>query len=327
MSILFIPSIMVGFLGAMIFGIAMLTYVERKVLAAAQLRWGANVVGPFGLLQPFADGIKLIFKEPIIPQGAHTFLFLFAPVLTFGLALSAWVFIPWSETLYFVNAELGLLALFVISSLSVYGVTLGGWASNSKYALFGGLRAAAQMISYEVALGLVLMSIVLTAGSLNLKEIVLAQKSCWFVFLHFPMFVLFLIIILAETKRAPFDMAEAESELAGGYNVEYSSTPFAAFFLAEYGNMILMSTITALVFLGGWLPPLDIWPLNIVPGPLWLGLKIDIILFIFLWVRASLPRYRYDQLMHIGWKVCLPISLGWFVLTATFLFITDGFPG
>ncbi len=297
-------------------GMALLTWYERKVLAAMMLRKGPNVVGPFGLLQPMADGLKLLMKETVIPSGANRAVFLFAPVLTFTLALVAWAVIPLgqSESGIWVlsNINVGVLYLFAISSLGVYGIIMAGWASNSRYAFLGALRSAAQMVSYEVSIGFVMITVLIAAGSLNLSEIVLAQQGGfwnWYWIPLAPMFVVFFISALAETNRHPFDLPEAEAELVAGYFVEYSAFPFALFFLGEYINMIMMSGITAVLFMGGWLPPLDVWWLNWIPGPIWLALKIAFLLFVFIWVRATLPRYRYDQLMRLGWKVFLPLSL------------------
>jgi len=299
--------------------IAYLTLMERKVIAAMQLRKGPNVVGPFGLLQPLADGIKLMFKEVIIPSNANKILFLIAPIITFVLALIGWAVIPFSETFVVSNINVGVTYLLATSSLGVYGIIIAGWASNSKYAFLGAIRSSAQMISYEVSIGLVIVSVVLCVGSLNLSEIVLAQKNHWFALPLFPMFVVFFISALAETNRLPFDLPEAESELVAGYNVEYSSMPFSMFFLGEYANMILISSFAAILFLGGWLPPFDNDLFNAIPGPIWLVTKIFILLFCFIWVRATLPRYRYDQLMRLGWKVFLPISLIWVVGTAAYV--------
>ncbi len=296
--------------------VAYLTLMERKVIAAMQLRKGPNVVGPFGLLQPLADGIKLMFKEVIIPTNANKALFIIAPIITFVLALIGWAVIPFSETFVISNINVGVTYLLATSSLGVYGIIISGWASNSKYAFLGAIRSSAQMISYEVSIGLIIISVVLFAGSLNLSEIVLAQKDRWFFFPLLPMFVVFFISALAETNRLPFDLPEAESELVAGYNVEYSSMPFSMFFLGEYANMILISSFASILFLGGWLPPFDIAILNAIPGPVWLMLKIFVLLFCFVWVRATLPRYRYDQLMRLGWKVFLPISLIWVVASA-----------
>lgn len=307
--------------------VAYLTYAERKVIGAIQLRKGPNVVGPFGLLQPFADGAKLFLKETILPTGANKIVFLVAPMLTFFLSLIAWAVIPFDEGWVVSDINVGVLYLFAISSLGVYGIIMSGWASNSKYAFLGGLRSAAQMVSYEVSIGFVLVSVLLTVGSLNLSDVVLRQKeTVWFIIPHLPMFMIFLISALAETNRAPFDLPESESELVAGYNVEYSAMTFALFFLGEYANMILMSAMTAILFLGGWLPPFDVAPFNLVPGIIWFALKIALVLFVFLWVRATFPRYRYDQLMRLGWKVFLPFSLFWLVLTAGVLVAFDLLP-
>lgn len=300
----------------LLISVAMLTYAERKVIAAMQLRKGPNVVGWFGLLQPFADAIKLMHKEIVLPTMANPLLFVVAPLLTFSLSLLAWAVIPVQAGMVIADINVGILYLFAVSSLGVYGIIIAGWASNSNYAFLGALRSAAQMISYEVSMGLVIVTVILSAGSLNLTDIVNAQKGMWYALPLFPMLVVFFISALAETNRAPFDLPEAEAELVSGYNVEYSSIPFAMFFLGEYANMILMSAMTALLFLGGWLPVLDVWPLNILPGFVWFSLKIALILFLFLWVRASLPRYRYDQLMFLGWKIFLPTSLVWVIVTA-----------
>jgi NADH-quinone oxidoreductase subunit H len=306
--------------------VAYLTYAERKVLAAMQLRQGPNVVGPFGLLQPLADGIKLLGKETIIPSGANRVLFVAAPMLTFLLALVAWAVIPFQAGWVLADINVGILYLFAISSLGVYGIIIAGWASNSKYAFLGGLRSAAQMVSYEVSIGLVIITVLLCVGSLNLSKIVEAQRTIWFAIPLFPMFVVFFVSALAETNRAPFDLPEGESELSGGFNVEYSSMTFALFFLGEYANMILMSAMTVILFLGGWLPPLDIPPLNWIPGVVWFALKIAMVLFVFIWVRATVPRYRYDQLMRLGWKVFLPFSLLYVVATAGVLVAFDWLP-
>jgi len=317
-----ILAIILPLLGA----VAYLTYAERKVIAAMQLRKGPNVVGPFGLLQPIADGLKLLFKEMILPTRANKVVFLMAPMLTFLLSLVAWAVIPFGEGIVLSNINVGILYLFAISSLGVYGIIMAGWASNSKYAFLGALRSAAQMVSYEVSIGFVLVTVLLCVGSLNLSDIVLAQKKIWFVIPLLPMFVIFFVSSLAETNRLPFDLPEAESELVSGYNVEYSSMAFALFFLGEYANMILMSAITTVLFLGGWLPPVDVAPFNWIPGPIWFGLKVSLVLFCFLWVRATFPRYRYDQLMRLGWKVFLPLSLAWVVVTASALQIFGWVP-
>ncbi len=310
----------------LLIAVAYLTYAERKVLAAMQLRKGPNVVGPFGLMQPFADALKMIFKETIIPAGANRVLFVLAPMITFGLAVLAWAVIPVNNGWGIADINVGILYLFAISSLGVYGIIIAGWASNSKYAFLGALRSAAQMVSYEVSIGFVLVSVLLCVGSLNLNDIVLAQRNIWFCIPLFPMFVVFFISALAETNRAPFDLPEGESEIVAGFFVEYSAMAFALFFLGEYANMILMSALTTILFLGGWLSPLPFAPFTWLPGPIWFIIKILICLFVFLWVRATFPRYRYDQLMRLGWKVFLPLSLGWLVLTAAVLMATGWLP-
>jgi NADH-quinone oxidoreductase subunit H len=306
--------------------IAYLTLAERKVIASMQLRKGPNVVGPFGLFQPIADGIKLLFKETVIPSGANRVVFVAAPMLTFILSLVAWAVIPFDAGWVLADVNVGVLYLFAISSLGVYGIIMAGWASNSKYAFLGALRSAAQMVSYEVAIGFVIISVLLCVGSLNLSKIVLAQKGLWFCVPLLPMFVIFFISALAETNRAPFDLPEAEAELVAGYNVEYSSMTFALFFLGEYANMILMSAMTTILFLGGWLPPVSVPPFTWIPGVLWFGAKVALCLFVFLWVRATFPRYRYDQLMRLGWKVFLPLSLVWLVITGGVLVATGWAP-
>jgi len=306
--------------------VAYLTYVERKVIGAIQLRKGPNVVGPFGLLQPFADGLKLLMKETVVPSSADQVVFVFAPILTFTLGLAAWAVIPFGQGLVLADINVGILYLFAISSLGVYGIIMAGWSSNSRYAFLGALRSAAQMISYEVSIGFIIITVLLCVGSLNLTDIIMAQKSVWFAIPLFPMFVVFFVSALAETNRTPFDLPEAEAELVAGYNVEYSAMTFALFFLGEYANMILMSAMAVVLFLGGWLPPFDVAPFTLIPGPVWFLIKITIILFIFLWVRATFPRYRYDQLMRLGWKVFLPLSLAWVVLTAGVLIFTGWLP-
>ena len=299
--------------------VAYLTLMERKVIGAMQLRKGPNVVGPFGLLQPLADGLKLMLKEVIIPLKANKILFLAAPIITFLLALIAWAVIPFGDGLVLADINVGVTYLLATSSLGVYGIIIAGWASNSKYAFLGAIRSSAQMISYEVSIGLIIINVILLSGSLNLSEIILSQQDGWYVWPLFPMFILFFISTLAETNRLPFDLPEAESELVAGYNVEYSSMPFAMFFLGEYANMILMSAMTVVLFLGGWLAPVDNDFFNAIPGLIWFILKIVFLLFCFIWVRATLPRYRYDQLMRLGWKVFLPLSLVWVVLTASYV--------
>ncbi len=307
-------------------GMAYLTYAERKVLGAIHLRKGPNVVGPFGLFQAFADAIKMLTKETIIPSGANRVLFLLAPMITFSLAMIAWAVIPTNNHWAVADINVGVLYLLAISSLGVYGILIAGWASNSKYAFLGALRAAAQMVSYEVSIGFVLVSVLLCVGSLNLNDVVLAQRHVWFCLPLLPMFVVFFISGLAETNRAPFDLAEGESELVAGFMTEYSSMTFALFFLGEYTSMILMSAMTSILFLGGWLAPFGVVPFTWVPGPIWLILKICFVLFVFIWVRGTFPRFRYDQLMRLGWKVFLPLCLGWMVLTAGFLSVTGLLP-
>ena len=314
----------IGIILPLLIGVAYLTYIERKVIAAMHLRRGPNVVGPFGLLQPLADGLKLFFKETIIPSGANRIVFVMAPMITFSLALMAWAVIPLGAGMVVADINVGILYLFAISSLGVYGVLMAGWASNSKYAFLGAIRSAAQMVSYEVSMGFIIITVLLVAGSLNLSDIVNAQKeSVWFIVPLFPMFVIFFISTLAETNRHPFDLPEAEAELVAGYNVEYSAMTFALFFLGEYANMILMCAMTTILFLGGWLPPFEVAPFTWVPGPIWLIFKICVLLFLFLWIRATFPRYRYDQLMRLGWKVFLPISLASVVLVAGVVLVFD----
>lgn len=315
-SSLWISLKIIGFIITLLLGIAYLTLAERKVLGYMQLRIGPNQTGPFGLLQPIADGIKLLHKELILPNHSDKLLFIFAPILTFSLSLAAWAVIPFGPDLVFADINVGLLYVLAISSLGVYGIIIAGWASNSKYALLGALRSAAQMISYEVSIGLVVVCIVLFSGSLNLTAIVQAQKHCWFIIRLFPLAVIFFISSLAETNRTPFDLPEAEAELVSGYNVEYSSFGYALFYLGEYANMILMSTMNTLLFFGGWLPPFDHLWLRVIPPLIWMMAKVSFFLFLFLWVRATLPRYRYDQLMRLGWKVFLPLSLFGVVITS-----------
>ncbi len=307
--------------------VAYLTLAERKVMAAMQMRKGPNVVGPFGLMQPFADALKMLMKETIIPTGANRLLFIVAPLLTMTLAMIAWAVIPVNDGWAIANINVGILYLFAVSSLGVYGIVIAGWASNSKYAFLGALRSAAQMVSYEVSMGLVIVTVLLCAGSLNLTAIVHAQEHIWFFIPLFPMFIVFFISILAETNRAPFDLPEGESEIVGGFHVEYGAMTFGLFFLGEYANMILMSAMTAILFLGGWLSPIPFAPFTWIPGPIWFIAKICVVLFMFVWVRATFPRFRYDQLMRLGWKVFLPLSLGWLVLTAGVLLGMGWLPG
>jgi NADH-quinone oxidoreductase subunit H len=299
----------------LLISVAYFTIAERKFMGSIQRRKGPNVIGFLGLLQPLADGLKLFVKETILPSNSNLYVFLLAPILTFILSLIGWAVIPLSETLVISDLNLGVLYLFAISSLSVYGIILAGWASNSKYPFLGALRSAAQMISYEVSIGFIIVNICVCAGSFNLSTIVLAQKNVWFIIPLFPMFILFYISMLAETNRHPFDLPEAEAELVSGYNVEYSAMTFALFFLGEYANMLLMSAFSSILFFGGWLPLFNFLPFNILPGSFWLSIKIILGVIFFILTRAALPRYRYDQLMHIGWKSFLPLSLGYLVFT------------
>jgi NADH-quinone oxidoreductase subunit H len=306
---------------------AYLTLVERKVIAAMQLRKGPNVVGPFGLLQPIVDGVKLMLKEVIVPTQSNKFLFVLAPVITFVLALTGWAVIPFGEGLVLSNINVGVLYLLAISSLGVYGIIISGWASNSKYAFLGAIRSAAQMVSYEVSIGFCIITVLLVTGTLNLTEIVMHHTTIIQKILLFPMFIIFFISTLAETNRHPFDLPEAEAEIVAGYNVEYSSMTFALFFLGEYMNMILMSSVSSILFLGGWLPPFGIEALHFIPGFVWFALKVSALLFVFIWVRAALPRYRYDQLMRLGWKVFLPFTLVWMILVAAYMLFSGNLVG
>ncbi len=315
-------------LGVLLVSVAYLTYFERKVMAAMQRRHGPMTVGPFGLLQPLADGLKLLTKETILPTKANKPVFIIAPMLTFFLAIVAWAVIPVDENWVLANINVGILYLFAISSLGVYGIIMAGWASNSRYAFLGGLRSASQMVSYEVSMGLVIVTVLLCVGSLNLQEVVMAERSFLMNILLFPMMIVFLISILAETNRAPFDLPEGESELTGGFMVEYSAMTFALFFLGEYANMILMSAMTVILFMGGWLAPFGIsgeW-IDWVPGIVWFALKVSAVLFFFIWARASFPRYRYDQLMRLGWKVFLPFTLVWVLVVSGALIATNSLP-
>jgi NADH-quinone oxidoreductase subunit H len=304
--------------------VAYVTYFERKIIGAMQLRVGPDVVGPFGLLQPIADAIKLLHKETIIPSASNKFLFFIAPILTFGFSLAAWVVIPFDAGIVLADINLGVLYLFAVSSLAVYGIILAGWASNSKYAFLGSLRSAAQMISYEVSIGLVVITVLIKVGSLNLSNIIMAQQKSWFVWSLFPMWVIFFISSLAEANRTPFDLPEAEAELVAGYHVEYSSFSFALFFLGEYANMIMLSAMNVILFFGGWQAPFAIAPFTLIPGFIWFAFKICCFLFLFIWIRATLPRYRYDQLMRLGWKVFLPISLLAVVIVAALKLLSMG---
>ena len=306
--------------------VAYFTLAERKVIASIQRRRGPNVVGIWGLLQPLADGLKLLVKESIFPSNSNVIIFILAPVITFLLSLLGWAVVPFGEAAVLSDLNIGLLYIFAVSSLGVYGIITSGWASNSKYAFLGALRSAAQMVSYEVSIGLIIISVLLCAGSLNLSKIVLAQETIWYVIPLFPIFILFFISALAETNRAPFDLPEAEAELVAGYNVEYSAMGFALFFLGEYANILMMCALCSILFLGGWLPPIAMFPFTLIPGPIWFGLKVSFMAFAFIWIRAAYPRYRYDQLMRLGWKVFLPMSLAWVLLIAGILVGFDWYP-
>jgi len=306
--------------------VALVVWLDRRVWAFVQKRKGPNVVGPFGLFQTFADALKYIFKEIIIPASANKIIFILAPIVTLTLALVAWAVIPFSDKLVLANINIGILYLFAVSSLSVYGIIMSGWASNSKYPFLGAIRSAAQMISYEVSIGIIIINVLLCVGSLNLSKIVLAQENVWFIFPLFPMFVVFFISSLAETNRPPFDLPEAESELVAGYQTEYSGMMYAMFWLGEYANILLLCALGSVLFLGGWLSPIDFYPFNILPGVFWMILKILVLFILFSLVKAIVPRYRFDQLMRLGWKIFLPLSLIWLVLTASFLFFFDALP-
>ena len=306
--------------------VALIVWLDRRVWAFVQKRRGPNVVGPFGLLQTLADALKYLFKEIIIPAGANKIIFVLAPIITLTLALVAWAVIPFSNEMVLANINVGILYLFAISSLSVYGIIMGGWASNSKYPFLGAIRSAAQMVSYEVSIGIIIINVLLCVGSLNLNKIVLAQENVWFIFPLFPMFIIFFISALAETNRPPFDLPEAESELVAGYQTEYSGMMYAMFWLGEYANILLMCAMGSILFLGGWLSPINIFPFNIIPSALWLIFKILFLFILFALVKAVVPRYRYDQLMKLGWKIFLPLSLTWVVVTASYLFYFDLLP-
>ena len=325
----YITPLLIIFLQSLLVLIAVLLmayfgiYADRKIWAAVQLRKGPNVVGPFGLLQSAADLLKLLFKEIIIPEKANKMIFILGPIVTCFVALSSWAVIPFSENWVVADINVGILYIFAVSSLGVYGIMMGGWASNSKYPFMGAMRSAAQMVSYEVSIGFVIITVLLCVGSLNLSDIVIAQKNLWFIFPLFPMFVIFFVSALAETNRPPFDLPEAEAELVAGYQTEYSSTLFMLYFLGELAATFLMCAMTTILFLGGWLPPLNIAPFTLIPGVVWFMLKVAFVFYLFSMVKALVPRYRYDQLMRLGWKVFLPISLLWVVLTASFLLIFD----
>jgi len=326
LQLLIIVAQIMAVIAPVLISVAFLVYAERKILALIQLRKGPNVVGPFGLLQSFADALKLITKENILPSGSNKIVFLLAPIITMVLSLAAWAVIPFAPGWVISDINVGIMYLFAISSLGVYGIIMAGWASNSKYPFLGALRSAAQMVSYEVSIGFVIITVLLCVGSLNLTKIVEAQQTVWFAIPLLPMFIVFFISALAETNRLPFDLPEDESTLVAGFFTEYSSASFVLFFLAEYASMILMSAMTVILFLGGWLPLFDIYPLNIIPGVIWFTIKIMFVLFLFIWVRGTFPRYRYDQLMRLGWKVFLPLSLLWVVITAGFLVTFDIVP-
>ena len=306
--------------------VALIVWLDRRVWAFVQKRQGPNVVGPFGLLQSLADALKYIFKEIIIPSSSNKVIFILAPIVTMTLALVAWAVIPFSQTQVIADINVGILYLFAVSSLGVYGIIMGGWASNSKYPFLGAIRSAAQMVSYEVSIGIIIINVLLCVGSLNLSDIVLAQQNLWFVIPLFPMFVIFFISALAETNRPPFDLPEAEAELVAGYQTEYSGMMYAMFWLGEYANILLMCALGSILFLGGWLSPIDLYPFNLIPGALWLAFKILFLFILFALVKAIVPRYRYDQLMRLGWKVFLPLSLIWVVLTASYLFYFNLLP-
>ena len=327
LNLLFIETYKIFFLLIPILvSVAMVVWLDRRVWAFVQKRRGPNVVGPFGLFQSFADFLKYIFKEIIIPASSNKIIFILAPIVTMTLALIAWAVIPFGENFVLADINVGILYLFAVSSLGVYGIIMGGWASNSKYPFLGAIRSAAQMVSYEVSIGIIIINVLLCVGSLNLSDIVLAQQKIWFVVPLFPMFVIFFISALAETNRPPFDLPEAEAELVAGYQTEYSGMMYAMFWLGEYANILLMCAMGAILFLGGWLSPIEIYPFNIIPSPLWLIVKILFLFILFSLVKATVPRYRYDQLMKLGWKIFLPLSLIWVVLTASYLFYFDLLP-
>jgi NADH-quinone oxidoreductase subunit H len=327
LNLLFVETYKILFLLVPILvSVAMIVWLDRRVWAFVQKRRGPNVVGPFGLLQSLADALKYIFKEIIIPSSSNKIIFILAPIVTMTLALVAWAVIPFGENFVLSNINVGILYLFAVSSLGVYGIIMGGWASNSKYPFLGAIRSAAQMVSYEVSIGIIIINVLVCVGSLNLSDIVLAQERIWFVFPLFPMFVIFFISALAETNRPPFDLPEAEAELVAGYQTEYSGMMYAMFWLGEYANILLMCAMGSILFLGGWLSPIEIYPFNLIPEPLWLIFKILFLFIIFALVKAIVPRYRYDQLMRLGWKIFLPFSLLWLVLTASYLYYFNLLP-
>ena len=327
LNLLFVETYKILFLLIPILvSVAMIVWLDRRVWAFVQKRRGPNVVGPFGLLQSLADALKYIFKEIIIPSSSNKIIFILAPIVTMTLALVAWAVIPFGENFVLSNINVGILYLFAVSSLGVYGIIMGGWASNSKYPFLGAIRSAAQMVSYEVSIGIIIINVLVCVGSLNLSDIVLAQERIWFIFPLFPMFVIFFISSLAETNRPPFDLPEAEAELVAGYQTEYSGMMYAMFWLGEYANILLMCAMGSILFLGGWLSPIEIYPFNSIPEPLWLIFKILFLFIIFALVKAIVPRYRYDQLMRLGWKIFLPFSLLWLVLTASYLYYFNLLP-
>ena len=327
LNIIFIETYKILFLLIpLLVAVAMIVWLDRRVWAFVQKRRGPNVVGPFGLFQSLADALKYVFKEIIIPASSNKIIFVLAPVVTMTLALISWAVIPFDENLVLSNINVGILYLFAISSLGVYGIIMGGWASNSKYPFLGSIRSAAQMVSYEVSIGVIIINVLLCVGSLNLTDIVMAQKNIWFIVPLFPMFIIFFVSALAETNRPPFDLPEAEAELVAGYQTEYSGMMYAMFWLGEYANILLMCAMGSILFLGGWLSPLDIYPFNLIPNPLWLIFKILFLFILFALVKAIVPRYRYDQLMRLGWKIFLPFSLVWVVITASYLFYFNLLP-
>ena len=326
-NIIFIETYKIFFLLVpVLVSVALIVWLDRRVWALVQKRRGPNVVGPFGLLQSLADALKYMFKEIIIPSSSNKIIFILAPIITMTLALISWAVIPFSKTQVIADINVGILYLFAVSSLGVYGIIMGGWASNSKYPFLGAIRSAAQMVSYEVSIGVIIINVLLCVGSLNLNDIVLAQKNIWFVIPLFPMFVIFFISALAETNRPPFDLPEAEAELVAGYQTEYSGMMYAMFWLGEYANILLMCAMGSILFLGGWLSPLEIYPFTFIPGPIWLIIKILLLFILFALVKAIVPRYRYDQLMRLGWKVFLPLSLIWVVFTSSYLFYFNLLP-
>ena len=326
-NILFLETYKILFLLVpVLVSVAMIVWLDRRIWAFVQKRRGPNVVGPFGLFQSLADALKYVFKEIIVPASSNKIIFVLAPIVTMTLALIAWAVIPFSETQVLANINVGILYLFAVSSLGVYGVIMGGWASNSKYPFLGAIRSAAQMVSYEVSIGIIIINVLLCVGSLNLNDIILAQEKIWFIIPLFPMFVIFFISALAETNRPPFDLPEADSELVAGYQTEYSGMMYAMFWLGEYANILLMCAMGSILFLGGWLAPIETFPFNFIPGPLWLIFKILFLFILFALVKAIVPRYRYDQLMKLGWKIFLPLSLFWVVLTASYLFYFNLLP-